>query len=444
VAFKTQPGDTFQVIAPKAPGGQERYMLADGRIVALGRVVGAVRPPSLAFKRYYQGMTSAQPLPATWDHLKDKARPSLNEMLGNDQAGDCVIVGKMHADGTKSANDPDSGGIIVATTQEALSQYQTVCGHLGRDAGCIPTEVLNWQKSKGLVMGGRNVKIDGYVAVDNRDRNEVKTACILFGGLDVSFMVDASFLNNVREGAIWKRPTSPRIVGGHNVYLTGFTPIGVRLSTWAVTVIAEWDCFEDTRLWDEIYAVLGESWYGKDQIAANGFPVLRLREDLSKLDDSVLPDWEPPAPPPGPGPGPIPPAPPGPTPPGPNPPIPPAPPGPLVAESISGGLRINGKQISVAGSFAAGATVGTVTGTCSRPGGNVKEDLEALRPSAEMFATFLSAMFPGAPIPWVVVFFGILGIVTAWQSGDIFGAIQLFLKLLADLGLIPPAKVVPE
>jgi hypothetical protein len=285
--------------------------------VRLGRIRPASRPMAPRFRALMKGLAAA-PLPPSRD-WSAKAMASLRQVLGNNDQGNCTCASLFHRFGVWSGNDGPA--TIVGTTAECLSLYHQIGGP--GDNGLVITDVLDWAKSRGVVIGGKTYKIDGYCSVNPTDADEVKAAVQILASPNIGFNVPSEWMGrNTYDGAVWRKPKSYRFVGGHDVTLTGYTETGPIVSTWGMLITMAWDAFTDARIVDEMYGSVAPAWYGADGVAPNGFKVADLAAAMSSFDSGDLPDWEPPAPP-----DPIPPPPPPPTPtppPGPTP-VPPGP-----------------------------------------------------------------------------------------------------------------------
>ena len=241
----------------------------------------------------------AKPPPAEVDYGA-KAQAALAEMLGNDQAGDCVIAAELHGIGVWTANEP-GGRARVPTTREALDQYRRICGP--GDNGCYIPAVMDYQRDTGLTAGGTQTKIDGYVSVNPRDQLLMKYALWLFGRCNFGVNWPSGWMN-LGPGFVL-RPVVPNIVGGHSITGFGYDSTGVKVSTWGVTGTLSWDALADPRFVDECYVPLGPDWYNDDGLTASGVKVGALRDAMNVVASGGYPDIpdEPPAPPPAPVPG---------------------------------------------------------------------------------------------------------------------------------------------
>jgi hypothetical protein len=274
------------------------------RTVRLGRIRRKAHPCVLKLDKYF---TPTTPPPQT--NYRAKAAYSIGRMYLNDQYGDCVIAGKAHALGVWSANDTDSGGLILATDQEVLDQYHGICGP--GDNGCVITDVLDVMRSKGFVAGGKTYKIDGYVSCDWTNKLLVQTAQYIFGASSIGINLPEAWTQN----SVWD-VTSTRIVGGHDVTPIDWDDNGVYVASWGRIYQITWAAFTSKKWIDEYYVILSPTWYNNDKMAPSGINAAALKADLAKLGSGIIPPIDP---------GPVPPVP-------PDPPVPPVPPIPPPAE----------------------------------------------------------------------------------------------------------------
>ncbi len=124
-------------------------------------------------------------LPEKLDYYS-KAGTSINRMYLNDTYGCCVISDHAHQLGVWSANDSDSGGVVLANDSEIRQQYFGVCGP--NDQGCYIPNVLDHIVANGFTAGGKTYGLDGYVSVDWANQDLVKAAMYLFGSLKIGFL----------------------------------------------------------------------------------------------------------------------------------------------------------------------------------------------------------------------------------------------------------------
>lgn len=299
-------GSAIKGIATVVPAG--RAAGADlPTTVKLGRLAPATLPRCLPLGNYFDSADMAAPPPPSINR-RDKAAASLARMYLNDRFGCCVVSGKGHNFGLWSANDSDSGGEVLASDAEIQSQYFSWCGP--GDNGCYIDRVLTIIKDRGMILGGKTHKIDGFVSLDWTNKTLVQTAQYLFGATSIGFDLPQAWLNS----DVWD-VTNSGTVGGHDVSPIDYDERGVYVSSWGRIYLMTWAAFLSRRWIGEAYVMLAPLWYGSDQRAsAAGIDVAKLRADLAKIGGGVIPDVDP--------------VPPGPVPPGPVPPTPPAPPVP--------------------------------------------------------------------------------------------------------------------
>ncbi len=256
--------------------------------VCLGRIKPKAKPSCLKLSSYIDAQTmGALPASTNW---REKAGASIARVYLNDRYGDCVFASKAHGYGVWSANDSDSGGIVLATDAEIQQQYFAYTG--GADNGANISEVLDYCKSPGFTLGGKKYKIDGYVSVDNTKKDLIKAALLIFGGLCIGIDLPSAWTNS----AVWDVTNSGN-VGGHDVLLIDYDDTGIYLSSWGRIYRMTWPAAMSTKWITEMYAMLAPLWYNADSIAPCGLKVDVLREDLTKIDGGIIPDIAPPAPP---------------------------------------------------------------------------------------------------------------------------------------------------
>jgi hypothetical protein len=229
-------------------------------------------------------------------------------MYLNDRYGCCVFSSRMHALGIWSANDPDSGDIVLASDQELYQQYQAVCGR--GDNGCYMPVVNDYMRSQGVLAGGKRYKIEGSVSCDWRSKELTQVGIALFGAGFVGFNLPGSWLNE----SVWD-VTNSGLIGGHEVCTAGYGPSsviattkdGVIICSWGRLYLFTWAAWLSNRYISEFYFALPVGiWTGADQRNPGGVDLASLRKFLSMIGDGQVPPLPdpnpPPAPPPPPGP----------------------------------------------------------------------------------------------------------------------------------------------
>src|SRR5258708_1825138 len=123
-----------------------------GQKFKLGRNKPISKGPRLSLSNYlFRKFPAAPP---TMDY-SPKATSWLNNVLGNDVAGDCTVAAAYHIQGMLLANANDA---IPFANQDALTLYEKLSGWNGveddpSDTGLSETDVLNYWMSTGLAPG---------------------------------------------------------------------------------------------------------------------------------------------------------------------------------------------------------------------------------------------------------------------------------------------------
>ncbi len=231
---------------------------------------------------FYEPSARGIPLP-TETNWRERAAVPLARMYMNDKLGCCVWSGKAHALGVWSANDSDAGGIVEATDNEIVTQYQGVCGP--QDAGCVITRVLDYMMQNGMLAGGKRYFLDGYAAVAHTNKDLVRAVAALGGASTIGIQLPASWTKE----DIWD-VTSSQILGGHDVTPVDVTEEGVIVSSWGRLYTMTWRAFLSSRWVTEFYFLLSPLWYGPDKLSPSGFNEVELRKALATFKAGGLPD----------------------------------------------------------------------------------------------------------------------------------------------------------
>ena len=253
---------------------------------------------SLDLSAYWEGgqTKAAVELPGSVDWVT-KAMDSIKRAYKNNEYGCCVISSLFHIVGTWTGNDV--GVALQGSDAEVMAAYR-IWNPRG-DNGCSIATVNNYWRDHGITINGQIHKIDGYVSVDNTNKDLVKAALALFGNIKLGIDLPQGWYDSKGE---WNPSNgSTRIIGGHDVpalaygdKILGFTGDGVVISTWAGIRLITWDAFLSTKWISEAYAVLGSAdWAGVDDTAPNGFNTAVLKSDLQLLANGQIPSVGPPS-----------------------------------------------------------------------------------------------------------------------------------------------------
>ena len=223
------------------------------------------------------------PVPDSFDN--DAGRNIPNPMFGNDVWGDCVIAGRAHM--TRRFESVEQGACIPISDSEVLHEYWREQGAApsSRKRFCKTVEDWPSQPNNGLVMldslkawragwpaCGENYSIYAFAGVDWHNRDQVRAAIFLLGGLYVGIALPISAQNQ----EVWDADDSPNGApsswGGHCVYIPAYSPDGLECVTWGARKKMTW-AFWDKYI-EECYAVVDnrDSWLSNSPV------------DIEKLD----------------------------------------------------------------------------------------------------------------------------------------------------------------
>lgn len=285
------------------------------------------RPPkrarALQLKDYLTGTVPA--VPAAADYLA--ALHGGWEMLGNDEASDCVAVTWANVRRLVTGTLTPPGD--YPNQEEVWAVYKTQnpgfdpSGTASTDGPGSPSDqgmdiqtLLEYLVSHG---GPDGVKALAFAQVDHRDPAEVKAAIALFGYVWTGINVLDINMQEFGAGQPWQYSASSPVDGGHSVVTGGYGPPGggalngdERFITWAQET-----SFTDA-FWahcvEEAWVVLWPEQLGSAEFLA-GIDLAALAADYTAITGQPFPVTPPAPPAPTPEPPPVP----VPVPPAPNP-----------------------------------------------------------------------------------------------------------------------------
>lgn len=240
----------------------------------------------LAFGDYLTAAALPAPPPSVF--YGPKAAPVLSEMLGNDQVGNCVEAGMLHAVGVWEDN---AGRPTTFTTAQAIALYSAITGYDPKDPSTDQgtdeiTAFKFWQRA-GIVNGQH--KILGWAKVDGLNKAEVMTALWLFENLVFGVELPDAWVNPFpsSNNFIWDAAGAPNPQQGHCFVGHGYTAQGVRIATWGMRGLLTWAAVEKyatTMGSGELYAVLSaDALATATGKAPNGFDAAQLAADLQAI-----------------------------------------------------------------------------------------------------------------------------------------------------------------
>lgn len=243
----------------------------------LGKLAPRVDKRTLRLARY---MTDLPAAPASMD--VSSALPADLGMMLNDHLGDCTCAGMAHAVQTWTACN---GGIVTLSDADVLRAYEEACGYSpsdpSTDQGGVELDVLNYFRSVGI--GGH--KIGAFASIDPKNREHLKAAIWLFGGVYIGVALPIS----AQTQDVWRiaiagtegDPT-PGSWGGHCVFVPPiYDADGLACITWGQTKRMTWEWWD--AYCDEAYALLSPDWVQPGKDAPSGFDLAALQADLAAV-----------------------------------------------------------------------------------------------------------------------------------------------------------------
>ena len=239
----------------------------------LGKKAARRDPRTLRLANYLADKPPVAPAARDWSAgVKDWP------MLQNDLLADCTIAATLHMQECWCANS--KARECVPTGIDALEAYERICGYdphnaEATDNGGVLLDVMNAWRRDGI--GGS--RIDAFVSVDHKNRNAVKLAIDLFGGLDIGLQLPVS----AQTQSTWRYiPTEPGFEigswGGHSVNLVGFDNLSLPCVTWGKLQKMSWPFFLEYA--DECFAILSEDWLDTNKKTPTGLDLTTLQADL--------------------------------------------------------------------------------------------------------------------------------------------------------------------
>jgi hypothetical protein len=169
------------------------------------------------------------------------------DMLGNDEAGDCVFAAALHWEQLQSWYKSPGNG-LRPTTAEAIRSYSSLTGfdrnNPATDQGTVvlgPSGLVHFWATEGLICGGEKRILQAAMQVPATDPMRWKQAINTFGGMMIGFSCPEAIAEAETLPTLWDNPAG-KSAGGHEVLAVGYevTPTNVYydLISWGTKIRA--------------------------------------------------------------------------------------------------------------------------------------------------------------------------------------------------------------
>lgn len=233
---------------------------------------------TLNFARYTTAELAPPPKAVDWTGKASRWRT-----LGNDRMGNCEVVTTANlVQLWTSMLDAE----VLIPEADVVRAYSAITGYnpqTGRpDPGIRTLDMLNYWRKRGV--GGRGML--AFVRLDHTNREQVRTAAALFGGVFTAFQLPLTAQDQFDRRQVWRSSTTTRrgrrgSWGGHAVALAGYDATGATCITWGRPQRMTWG-FVDAYL-SEAWAVISPDQVGAAGRTPLGFDMDKLRADLSAI-----------------------------------------------------------------------------------------------------------------------------------------------------------------
>ncbi len=237
------------------------------------------------------------PLPTQHDFDKGRARFPLH-VWGNDQWGDCVIVGQAHH--LQRMERIEQRRTLPITETDVVERYKTLSGAQnpgdGSDQGLVVLDSLKaWRGGWALDFSKsdppRDYRLAAYGELEPSDDWQLKAAIFYLHGIQFGFWLPQSAQAQTNgANPVWDvvpgngPETQPGSWGGHLVYGKAYFSDGsFEILTWGMKVRVTPDFIR--RYCDEAWAVVDDfdTWRNRSEVDVEGMKN-RLREIGARVE----------------------------------------------------------------------------------------------------------------------------------------------------------------
>jgi hypothetical protein len=251
--------------------------MTDHSKMKLGKKPARHDPRTLQMANYLK----AEALPKLPAALAWTSKVSQWPVMGNDKTQDCTCAAAGHLIEEWTAY---SSAAVIVPDAEILAVYSAVTGYNPKtgkpDGGAAALDVLNYWRHNGV--GGH--KIQSFVALEPTNHDHVRASVLIFGGCYIGLGLPLS----AQKQKVWSvAPGGAKGAGkigswgGHAVPVVGYDAHGLTVVSWGALKQMTWGFWK--MYCDEAYAVLSAQWVNAKDVAANGFDLAELNQDLSRI-----------------------------------------------------------------------------------------------------------------------------------------------------------------
>jgi hypothetical protein len=207
-------------------------------------IIGACKlkysPVGIKFKDFVHALIAYPTVPSTCD-WSQAAIAVIENVEGNDNAGDCVEAEEAHFIGVVTGN---ANTLFAYTPQMTLALYTAETGYNASnpntDQGTDPIADLNYLTQNPYADGS---KLAGWALVDASSQSEVKYAVYTLGNGKLWLGLPAAIIQNMpsKSGFVWDvtlGAADPN--NGHCIGICGFNSVGVQIMTWGMIGTITW------------------------------------------------------------------------------------------------------------------------------------------------------------------------------------------------------------
>lgn len=209
-------------------------------------------------------------------------------MLANDQVGNCVEAGTLHAIQQFSTY---AGNPLTPSAEEALDFYSKATGYNPNDPTSDqgsyvlgPGGTMQYWHDTGIMCGGLINKVEAFLQITQKNPREWRQGVHLFGGLLTGMMIPESLMAGDEVPHLWQDFSGPT-AGGHEVWINGYET----LNSGRVYDLVSWgQMYRATEEFlihcvDEMVVIIDMVEFNKQGLTGGGLSVADLMSGLKSF-----------------------------------------------------------------------------------------------------------------------------------------------------------------